>query len=227
MTFLSKHRVANVHNFPQTPLVPSFFIENRSRKFREAEGVWVAVERLYAPAASFKEAKRQPQTEELGITQANVDEFLASQDPLIQRFLATEPAIGEAADSEGILVGGATLFRLKRSVRLSFQSGSIVILTIMVAIALGRVLAGTEMRFELPALRSFNIGGGKNLSPGFAALLIGLIVKFSAAISEIVRGHRVSRQNPVGCRPITTASGSNGGCAGLTKREAKDNLPMH
>lgn len=36
------------------------------------------------------------QAEELGITQANVDEFLTSEDPLIQRFLGTDPSLGEA-----------------------------------------------------------------------------------------------------------------------------------
>ncbi|CDN95145.1 amino acid ABC transporter permease [Agrobacterium tumefaciens] len=41
--------------------------------------------------------------------------------------------------------------------------------------------------FETPALAGFNIRGGYNLTPEFAALLIGLIIKFSAAIAEIVR----------------------------------------
>ncbi|WP_375452712.1 amino acid ABC transporter substrate-binding protein [uncultured Devosia sp.] len=36
------------------------------------------------------------EAEELGITQANVDEFLTSQDPLVQRFLGTDTALGEA-----------------------------------------------------------------------------------------------------------------------------------
>lgn len=36
------------------------------------------------------------QAEEFGITQANVDEFLTSEDPAIQRFLGTTPALGEA-----------------------------------------------------------------------------------------------------------------------------------
>lgn len=36
------------------------------------------------------------QAEELGITQANVDEFVTSDDPLIQRFLGTDTALGEA-----------------------------------------------------------------------------------------------------------------------------------
>ena len=36
------------------------------------------------------------QAEELGITQANVDEFLTSSDPYIQRFLGVDPSLGEA-----------------------------------------------------------------------------------------------------------------------------------
>lgn len=40
------------------------------------------------------------EAEELGITQANVDEFLNSEDPLVQRFLGTDPALGEAIGLE-------------------------------------------------------------------------------------------------------------------------------
>ncbi|MDB5506713.1 MAG: hypothetical protein JWR75_1351 [Devosia sp.] len=36
------------------------------------------------------------EAEELGITQANVDDFLTSEDPLVQRFLGTDTALGEA-----------------------------------------------------------------------------------------------------------------------------------
>lgn len=36
------------------------------------------------------------QAEEWGITQANVDEFLTSEDPAIQRFLGVDPSLGEA-----------------------------------------------------------------------------------------------------------------------------------
>lgn len=37
------------------------------------------------------------QAEESGITQANVDEFLKSEDPAIRRFLGVDPVVGEAA----------------------------------------------------------------------------------------------------------------------------------
>lgn len=46
---------------------------------------------------------------------------------------------------------------------------------------------GARAVLDLPALAGFNIRGGYNLTPEFAALLVGLTVKFSAAIAEIVR----------------------------------------
>ena len=48
-------------------------------------------------------------------------------------------------------------------------------------------LGGTVLALETPALSGFNIRGGWSLSPEFAVLLIGLVVKFSASIAEIVR----------------------------------------
>lgn len=48
-------------------------------------------------------------------------------------------------------------------------------------------LTGAGATWEIPALAGFNIRGGYNLTPEFAALLTGLVVKFSAAIAEIVR----------------------------------------
>ncbi|MGI6245189.1 MAG: amino acid ABC transporter permease [Pseudochelatococcus sp.] len=48
-------------------------------------------------------------------------------------------------------------------------------------------LAGGRVGFDVPALAGFNIRGGAVITPEFTALLIGLTVKFSAAIAEIVR----------------------------------------
>ncbi|WGD53580.1 ABC transporter permease subunit [Bradyrhizobium sp. CB1650] len=47
--------------------------------------------------------------------------------------------------------------------------------------------SGTRIGLEMPAVSGFNIRGGFNLTPEFAALLVGLTVKFSAVIAEIVR----------------------------------------
>jgi len=49
------------------------------------------------------------------------------------------------------------------------------------------LMIGARPAAELPALSGFNIRGGLNLSPEFAALLTGLVVKFAALIAEIVR----------------------------------------
>lgn len=55
------------------------------------------------------------------------------------------------------------------------------------AIALVLKLGGVSVGFEAPALTGFNIRGGYSMTPEFAALLMGLVVKFSASIAEIVR----------------------------------------
>lgn len=62
-------------------------------------------------------------------------------------------------------------------------------LTALALVALGFVLklTGAEASFDAPALAGFNIRGGWSLSPELAALLTGLVVKFSASIAEIVR----------------------------------------
>lgn len=60
------------------------------------------------------------------------------------------------------------------------------IVTIVIAVVLTS-LSGARAVIDLPVLSGFNIRGGVNLSPEFAALLIGLVVKFSAIIAEIVR----------------------------------------
>ena len=53
--------------------------------------------------------------------------------------------------------------------------------------ALALAFSGARLVTDVPVLSGFNIRGGHTLSPEFAALLIGLVVKFSAVIAEIVR----------------------------------------
>lgn len=59
--------------------------------------------------------------------------------------------------------------------------------TLLGGIVLAFPLTGAGATWEIPVLAGFNIRGGYNLTPEFAALLTGLVVKFSAAIAEIVR----------------------------------------
>lgn len=47
--------------------------------------------------------------------------------------------------------------------------------------------SGTAMTIDVPELKGFNFAGGMNLSPEFAALLIGLVVYTAAFIAEVVR----------------------------------------
>jgi general L-amino acid transport system permease protein len=57
----------------------------------------------------------------------------------------------------------------------------------LAAIVAAPFVTGTEIGLDVPALAGFNIRGGLSLTPEFAALLVGLVVKFSAVIAEIVR----------------------------------------
>lgn len=73
----------------------------------------------------------------------------------------------------------------KRRVRFWPAAGAAAAVT-AVAIA-AFVLAGGSAGLDVPVLAGFNIRGGWSLTPEFAALLVGLVVKFSASIAEIVR----------------------------------------
>ncbi|MDB5506712.1 MAG: amino acid transporter permease [Devosia sp.] len=85
------------------------------------------------------------------------------------------------------LVAAVGLAVLRRTGKVTAAGVIATALTLLVASGAGLLLVGATVRLELPTLSGFNIRGGYSLSPEFAALLIGLTVKFSAAISEIVR----------------------------------------
>ncbi|ANH07967.1 amino acid ABC transporter permease (plasmid) [Shinella sp. HZN7] len=81
----------------------------------------------------------------------------------------------------------ALLLALRAARRLTGRTGlAAVILAVAAAFSL-LLLSGARPVAEIPALSGFNIRGGLNLSPEFAALLTGLVVRFSALIAEIVR----------------------------------------
>ena len=60
---------------------------------------------------------------------------------------------------------------------------------------------------DIPHLQGFNIRGGTSLSPEFAALVVGLTIKFAASIAEIVRAGILSV--PEGQREAARALGLN------------------
>lgn len=83
------------------------------------------------------------------------------------------------------VVGFVALMRSRGALTIGRGLGAAVVLVAGIGLAGG--LTGVEAGLDVPALSGFNIRGGLWLSPEFAALLIGLTVKFSAAIAEIVR----------------------------------------
>ncbi|MET3926070.1 ABC transporter permease subunit [Devosia sp. 2618] len=95
--------------------------------------------------------------------------------------------LGWLAILASIVAGIVAIVLLKRRDKLLLKTVLFILLGVVAVSGLALALTGTTTRFEVPALAGFNIRGGYNLSPEFAALLTGLIVKFSAAISEIVR----------------------------------------
>lgn len=77
------------------------------------------------------------------------------------------------------------------------------------AIIAGLLIALSAPLVEFPAVQGFNIRGGITLSPEYAALLVGLTVKFSASIAEIVRAGILSV--PTGQREAARALGLSEG----------------
>lgn len=92
-----------------------------------------------------------------------------------------------AALSLAILAGIALILLLRLAGRLTRRTGIAATALVFVATLLFLFLSGARPVADAPALAGFNIRGGLNLSPEFAALLVGLVVKFSALIAEIVR----------------------------------------
>jgi general L-amino acid transport system permease protein len=89
----------------------------------------------------------------------------------------------------GLIVVGCTgfLWMARQREKLTLLTGLAATVIATVGIYLAFPLTGAAMSFEVPTLSGFNIRGGYSLTPEFAALLTGLVVKFSASIAEIVR----------------------------------------
>lgn len=81
----------------------------------------------------------------------------------------------------------ALLLALRAARRLTRLTGLAAVVLATAAPLSFLLLSGAQPFAETPALSGFNIRGGLNLSPEFAALLTGLVVRFSALIAEIVR----------------------------------------
>ena len=87
----------------------------------------------------------------------------------------------------GVAGTAAALLALRSRSALRARPALLVLLAGAGAVAAAFAATGTSLRLDIPVLGGFNIRGGHVLTPEFAALLTGLVVKFSAAIAEIVR----------------------------------------
>lgn len=85
-----------------------------------------------------------------------------------------------------VALAGFVVWR-RRSGGLLRGRGVLALLVFAVAVAAVLLGSGAEFSLGYPQLAGFNIRGGTSVTPEFAALLVGLTVKFSAMIAEIVR----------------------------------------
>ncbi|MET4071577.1 general L-amino acid transport system permease protein [Bradyrhizobium sp. S3.2.6] len=119
--------------------------------------------------------------------------FLSNRGVYVPGLVITNLALGTALASTIVL--GGWLWLVWRGWRLR-QVGLLAPLpaSLLSTVALGVLFAAgnASISIELPAISGFNIRGGFSLTPEFAALLVGLTVKFSANIAEIVRAGLLS-----------------------------------
>lgn len=114
--------------------------------------------------------------------------FLSNRGVYVPRLVFHDLPMPAAAVLAVVAMGwGVALWLAARSGGLSLLRAVLMTGLAAVAAALTMLAAGSGLSVELPQLSGFNIQGGYSLSPELAALLVGLVVKFSAIIAEIVR----------------------------------------
>ncbi len=114
--------------------------------------------------------------------------YLTNRGVYIPSMTADGLAIGlPAAFAALAAVYAILLLVMVRAGRLNGRNAGLTGLSVLFIFATLLHLGGADITFDIPSLSSFNIRGGYNLTPEFAALLTGLVVKFSAVIAEIVR----------------------------------------
>nr|WP_255607504.1 ABC transporter permease subunit [Ancylobacter sp. Lp-2] len=114
--------------------------------------------------------------------------FLTNRGVFVPRLVVEGmPVWGWLAALVVLAVGIVHLWRGRRRApgmrRTILLSGAAMLIGLAVIV----LASGAQFAIDAPALSGFNIRGGASLTPEFAALLAGLTVKFSAAISEVVR----------------------------------------
>lgn len=101
-------------------------------------------------------------------------------------------SIGEVSLIGGVAIGAilvawavAVWFSRRRPSRQFAPLRASVVALVALAALVGS--GAFPIKLDVPAISGFNIRGGFSLTPEFTALLVGLTVKFSAIIAEVVR----------------------------------------
>lgn len=68
-----------------------------------------------------------------------------------------------------------------------FPLGRAILVLLLVLPFVGWLVSGGSLEIDRPELKGFNFQGGLNLSPEFAALLLGLVIYTAAFVAEVVR----------------------------------------
>jgi general L-amino acid transport system permease protein len=115
--------------------------------------------------------------------------FLSNRGIFVPSVGAGNLSLATLLVSAGLCVVSASylsLWRRAGNAATMTERAGILLLTV-IGVGLVFRLSSVDVRFEIPVLKGFNVVGGFNLTPEFAALLIGLVVNSSATIAEIVR----------------------------------------
>jgi general L-amino acid transport system permease protein len=93
-----------------------------------------------------------------------------------------------------LVLAGVAIFLLRRWARRRQEVTGLIFPTVRVSLAIliglpliAWLLGGAPMAMNIPVLKGFNFIGGRNVSPEFTALLLGLILYTTAFVAEVVR----------------------------------------
>jgi len=93
-----------------------------------------------------------------------------------------------------LVLAGVAIFLLRRWARRRQEVTGLIFPTVRVSLVIliglpliAWLLGGAPMSMDIPVLKGFNFIGGRNVSPEFTALLLGLILYTAAFVAEVVR----------------------------------------
>ena len=93
-----------------------------------------------------------------------------------------------------VVIAGVIIFFLRRWARQrqALTGKPFPVLRVSIALVIGMplvtwIVGGAPTAMNVPVLKGFNFVGGRNISPEFSALLLGLILYTAAYVAEVVR----------------------------------------